>query len=408
MKNRFFGKITLILFLFALPFSLMAYDFGFVANINTGTNGTDGDDSNFIFRADLWPRFSALIGDNGEFIVSAGFSLGLDEEEDFYYVPELLHTEFTMRFGASAIRAGRFGYSDPMSLVADGLFDGVQFIHTSNIGFFRAGAWYTGFLYKKNANITMTSFDDEKFSEAIDYNDFANTYFATKRAFASIGWEHPSIGELLHLNTAVIAQMDLNDKDVKYNNQYFIFNMRIPVNMFVVELGGGLELSQITGDKDESGMAFAGAFGIHWLFPSEFNSRLSFIGKFASGKSEGSHEAFVPISTIYFGQVFNSKISGLTIAALNYSGRFTQTFSASATASYFIRNDLGTFQGYPASSDSDGYFLGPEFSARLVWAPFSDLQLSLGGGVFVPSLGDAGPKEKMQWHAALNVTMNLY
>lgn len=390
---------TVLLALLFLPASLWAADFGLVAGMQGGLgNSIDNDDSRFDFKMDLWPRYSALIGDNAEFSISAGFTINADD--DVFFVPELLLTEFSMLFGASGIRLGRINYSDPLTYVAEGIFDGAQFFYNSQTGNFNIGVWYTGLLYKKNAYITMTNDDEANFHVPLDFDNFSDTYFASRRMIAALGWEHPSISELLHLKTAFIAQVDLNDVDEKYNSQYVILKAAVPVNNFLIELGGGLEFS--------SGIGFAGEIGLFWLFPSVYNSRLSFTGKIAGGKADDI-EAFNPITTKSYGSIFKHRMSGISVFALNYSSRFNQTTSGSFNASYFVRNDLGTFNGYPISADSgDGYFLGPEIFAGFAWNPFSDLQFNVGGGAFIPSLGDTAPDAKVLWRTELSVTLAIF
>jgi len=386
--------------------SLAAYDFGLVVNQNVGYGNNGTDDNKIDYQADILPRFSGLVGDNGDFFVSAGMTLGY--ENDFYYVPEILRTEFSLRFGNFGIRAGRISYSDPLSLIAIGLFDGVQFSHNSTAGSFNIGAMYTGLLYKKNANITMTAIDQEKYDSVLNYSDFYDTYFAPPRFLASLGWEHPSVGEFLRLKTSIIGQFDLADADEKYHSQYIILKAGIPVNSLLFELGGSLELSQaLSADEDSSNIAFAGVFGVYWTLPSSFSSRLSFTGTIAGGKVDDSIGAFVPITTKYYGSIFEQKMSGLSVFDLNYSARLSGAVGTSLSMLYFVRNDLGTFRGYPLSADNDGYFLGAELFARIIWSPVSDLQLNLGGGAFLPSMGNAGPDSNPWWRIELTAILAI-
>jgi len=403
MKKLLF-KIFLILLLI-LPVSLFAYDFGLVIKADGGVGNIISEDDIFDFRADILPRFSTLIGGNGELIISAGFSIGKDEE--FFCIPELLRTEFNIRFGNSGIRAGRINFSDPLSFIANGLFDGVQYYYNSAVGSFRAGAWYTGLQYKKRVNIAMTDADLTEVSTPVDYDDFLNTYFASKRAFASVGWEHPSIGGLMHLNAAVISQVDLNGADTDYHSQYVILKAGIPINNFLMEFGGSVELSQTVADENKLNVAFAGEIGLFLLFPSKLNSRLSFTGIITSGGTDDLIGAFIPITGKEYGNILKTRIPGISIFSLNYSSRFINTLSGSFTASYFVRSDLGTFISYPVTADSEGYFLGPEVSARITWSPASDLQFSLGGGAFFPALGDVGSEEKVKWRVDLSVIMSI-
>jgi len=396
MKNGIF--IIFLTLLLTLPVSLSAYDFGLIINVNGGF-----EDNAFDFKVDVLPRFSTLIGDNGEFNISAGFSVGNDGKP--FYIPELLRTEFNIRFGDSGIRAGRINYSDPLSFIANGLFDGIQYQINSEAGSFRAGAWYTGFQYKKRANIQMSDDDLEGLSTQVNYDDnFFNNYFASKRMFASIGWEHPSIGEVMHLNTAVIAQVDLNGAKTNYNSQYVILKAGIPINNFLLELGGSVEFSQT---EENIFTAFAGELGLFLLFPSKFNSRLSFTSLIASGIIDDSSGAFTPITGKEYGYILKAKIPGLSIFSLNYSSRFNNSLSGLFTASYFVRGDLATFSDYPVAANSEGYFLGPEASARITWGPALDLQFNFGCGAFFPSAGNAGSKEKTKWRVDLSVIMSI-
>ena len=403
-KPNFLFFISYFLFLL-LPVSLSAHDFGLLISANGGFGNAVVEDNAFDFKVDILPRFSTVIGDNGEFIVSAGFSL--EKEEEFFSVPELLHTEFSMRFDDSGIRVGRINYSDPLSFVANGLFDGFQYYYNSEMGNFRASAFYTGLQYKRRANIVMSKDDQAAFFAPFDYGDFFNTYFASKRTFISIGWEHPSIAEIMHLNMAIIGQADLNSADSKYHNQYLILKAAVPISNFLMEFGGSVELSQTVMDKENTfNVAFAGETGLFLLFPSKFNSRLSFTGTIASGETDNSIGAFIPISGKEYGYVLKSRIPGLSVFSLNYSSKFGDSLDGSFTASYFARNDLGTFNGYPVTADNEGYFLGLEASARITWSPASDLQFNLGCGAFFPSLGDTGSKE-IKWRVDLSVIMSI-
>jgi hypothetical protein len=411
-STRFWKKIVfLFVIIFILPFSVFAFDFGVIANVYAGYGGV-GDENSFEFKANILPRFSFLIGENAELYLSAGITLG--EDGGFYFAPELLRTEFSIRFGDSGIRAGRIGYSDPLSFVASGLFDGIQFFYNSSLGSFRVGAWYTGLLYKKSAAIMMTADEQESYNSPLDFSDFLDTYFAPRRLLTSMEWEHSSVGEFVHLNAAVIGQFDLNETESKLHSQYLILKAGIPINNFLMEFGCAFSLSQtVTENKVDTAAAFAADFGFFWLLPSNFNSRLSFTGKIAGGKIEDFCDAFIPLTANYYGYLLQHKMSGLSVFTLNYSSRFSRFFAVSATTSYFVRNDLGTFSGYPlnteaSAEDNEGFFLGPELFARVSWSPVSDVLFNLGGGAFIPALGNAAPEGKVQWRIELTTVISLY
>ena len=402
--------IFLPVLMFLLPVSPGAMDFGLLVNQYAGADNHDDENTAFDYKADILPRLSFLAGDSGEVLISAGFTLGV-VDKDFYYVPELLCTEFLWRSGNAGIRAGRIQYTDPLTFIADGLFDGARFSYDSSAGSFSAGVWYTGLLYKKTANITMTAGDQASYDADLDYSDLSNTYFAPKRFLASLDWEHPSVGELLGLKAAVTGQIDLTGEDVKYNSQYLTLKAGVPVKSFLFELGGSFETAEFEpadADDNNFNIAFAWDVGIFWTLPTSFNSRLSLTGHFAGGAKDGIVGAFVPITTKYYGDIFKPKLSGLSVLALNYTARLVNALGTSFTVSHFVRNDLGTFNGYPIAEDNKGYSLGTEFFVRLIWSPVSDLQLNLGAGVFSPAMGNAGPDANARWRVELAAILALF
>jgi len=398
----------LILFISLIPYSLGAADFSLITNQHAETYNQKDEDNTYEYQADILPGFSFLLGDNGDFFISAGFTLGING--DFYHVPELLRTELSWRFGNLGIRAGRILYNDPLGFIASGLFDGVQFSYNSWAGTFSIGSWYTGFLYKTNANITMTEADLNLYNSPFEYSDFANTYFAPRRLLSSLDWEHTSIAELVHLKIAIIAQTDLSDEDYKYYSQYLTLKALIPVNKFTFEIGGSAETSRSEAAADNGlDIAFAWDLGVFWMLPTDFNSLLSLTLRAAGGKTEKT-SVFIPVTGKLYGDVLQVRMPGISILSLDYTARLNNSFGISISALHFVRNDLETYTAYPVNTENNttGYFLGTEFFARLVWSPFSDLHFNFGGGAFVPLLGNVNPNEKSIWRAELSAIIALY
>ena len=82
----------------------------------------------------------------------------------------------------------------------------------------------------------------------------------------------------------------------------------------------------------------------------------------------------------------------------------------SAQCAYFVRTDTVSFRDdrEPGKLKADGYFLGGEVWAAAQWTPLPDLALSLGGGAFLPGLGDAFvPEAAIRWKAALALIASL-
>jgi hypothetical protein len=414
-------SLFLAFFIFNFSFFICyAADFGLLLGQHAEMNTEGGEEAapspgGFEYQASLLPHFSMLFGDSSELYVSAGFSLNV--EDTVYFVPELLRTEYSYHSGNWRIRVGRIPYADPLGFIATGLFDGARFTYNTKMGNLGIGAWYTGLLYKKSANITMTAEDQISWNTPLDYDDFSNTYFASRRFLASLDWEHPSVAELLNLKAAVTIQADLSGRDEKYHSQYFTVKAAMPFKSFGFELGGSLETAQSkqapngadTSDDNDFNAAFAWDLGVFWTLPTKFDSRLSLTGLFAGGNTGGKVAAFVPITGHLYGDIIQAKLSGISVLSLDYTARFIESLETSLGTSYFVRNDLGTFMAWPINyADNTGYFLGPELFLRLDWNPVSDIQLSLGGGVFLPGMGNVNPDEKPKWHAELTAVITIY
>ena len=426
MKKTRFNFLFLVLILL-LPVSLGAVDFGLLTNQYMGLSNDGGDDNNFEYSGSLIPRLSVLFGETGLFYTSGAFTIGYADEA--YFVPELLRTELSIRFGGFGIRAGRFNYTDPLSFIASGLFDGIQFSHTSRFGRFGLGAWYTGLQYKKAAKIRMTQEDERIYTSALDYNKFSDTYFAPRRMMAALNWEHPALVGGLGIKTAVIGQMDFSDVHEKLNSQYFTLKFDIPVSNFVFELGGafgvtqyrpppiipeGMEIEEVPEEliiypDYSSHFSFAGRFGFYYTLPTNFSSMVSFVVNHGSGYINDDIGGFTPITTRYFGNILEVELPGLTAFSLDFAGRFHRTFGANATLSYFILNSLKTPNVLlPAEESNNNRLLGGEMFIRFVWSPVSDLQLTFAAGTFVPAWGNVFQEGKPHWRLDLTAVLAIY
>lgn len=399
-----YPRLFLCLLLILLPaLSLWAADFGLVLDQTADYSGY-GSDGSFGYTGSLIPRFSALLGDTADIYISA--SIGAEYRNGWTFVPELLRTELTFIPGNWEIKLGRMNYSDPLGFVAEGLFDGLGVFLDSTIGTFSAGGWYTGFLYKDRIDIGITQADEESNAVPFDFGDFQNTYFAPRRVVAALGWEHLGIGAL-EAKLALLGQFDLSDGE-RLNSQYAVGKISLSGSSLVFDLGGCFELLQNSEDAD-LGMAAAGEAGISWTPGTDLRQRLSLLARYASGGTDGTITAFRPITTEYQGNIFKPKLSGMSMLSLDYLARLHYTLSVGLSSACFVRTDLGTYKSYPLVVDTagDGYFLGTEFFGRLFWSPASDLQINLGGGVFMPSLGNAAPDVENAWRVELGAVFSL-
>jgi hypothetical protein len=400
-------RITIVLrLMFLWCFSLHAVDVGIVLDQNAdfSMTGTEEENNKFDYSGTFIPRLSALLGDNGELYFAAGlnYQINFDDPDQSFYIPELLRTEAALRFGANEVRFGRMYYNDPLGLFASGLFDGAMYTYMARQGNFSVGCWYTGLLYKKRTVIGMTGDERRAGDTDVDFDNFADTYFAPSRILSSLGWEHPALGGLFDIKAAIVNQSDLSES--KLHSIYFAVKAAVPVSYFIFEIGGCFETIII---PDDVNIAFAGEAGFSFL-PNPLN-RLTLRGLFTSGVTEdGSVSAFLPLTTTPQGALLQTNISGLSVLSLDYLTRLHNNFSANINASYFVRSDLGTYKNYPVTGiDSDGYFLGMEFYGRLFWNLSTGTRLNIGGGVFLPSLGDAAPDADMLFRAELKLILSI-
>ena len=410
MKKMLF--LTVVLVLLIMPrFSLSALDWGLFLEQNAyivsagAVSDTFSDD--FTYAGTLVPWLSAPLGSTGKLYLSAGLLAEyLNGKTNF--IPQLFRTEVSFAAGQGGeIRAGRMLYSDPLGFVASGLFDGARYsVSAGNKGVLGLGVWYTGLLYKGKAEIMMTGDDLVSYAAPFDYSNFADSYFASRRLVAAVDWDSSYITEWLRLKMALMAQFDLNGNDTRYNSQYFIISAAIPKNSFVFNLGASIETAEISNGSNEFRLGLAGELGIGWMLPTAIPDRLGFTGRFTSGTSGDTMTAFNPITKLSHGSVLDAKLSGLSMLRLDYTARPVESLSFTLASSYFVLSDLGTYTGYPIGKD--GYFLGNEFSGELIWSPVSDLRLGIGGGIFLPSLGNADSKSDPMWRIGLSAVLVFF
>ena len=386
-----------------LPVLSQAGDLGFILDQNIGYEGA-GDYNTADYVASLIPRYSTLLGDNGTLSVSAGFSMQY-ERENWTFIPELLRSEITWVSGRWDITAGRMYYSDPLGLIAEGLFDGALFSYDIHWGTLSAGLWYTGLLYKKRANIAMNAEEWAFLNTGLEYSKFTDTYFAPSRMVAALDWEQPA--DMFKIKVSLLGQFDQTGENL--DSQYLTAKLSIPADSFFFDFGGSL--SFLHNARDDFNIAWAGELQAAWMLPVSFASRLSLLWRHSSGTAEnGIVTAFIPITTKTQGSVIKTNFTSISIISLDYLARLHRNCAVNLKSTYYIRTDLDVNRSYLANlyETQEGHFIGNEFYARVIWNPASDMQVNLGTGLFLPALGNVAPKTDVLWRAELNLVLSLY
>jgi hypothetical protein len=89
------------------------------------------------------------------------------------------------------------------------------------------------------------------------------------------------------------------------------------------------------------------------------------------------------------GTVLQAGFSGLMTLAARYEVRLRAGLSGELGIRYFFRTDSVTFQDPWLEEGNDSSPLGLEPSCSLLWTPFSDISLRLGGEALLPRTGGA-------------------
>jgi hypothetical protein len=401
------------LFLF-LAGAAGALDFGMVLNQEAkASNEIAGSgktvNPGFFYTPVLRPWVSGPLGSRLNLYLSG--SLSFDYEKDRWRapaaLPQLDRSELTWLVSpALSFTLGRQHLEDPSTLAASGLFDGLSGNFSAGGGRFTAGAYYSGFLYKKQADILMTGRDQSGYAQAISS---AADYFASRRVLASFKWENPGLGPSSSLALGLLGQFDLNEGDDRLHSQFFSyrFGQRLPGG-FSIERAFSLGMEEKQGELFR--VALAGLVRVNWLIPEGLDDRLGFRVVYSSHDFNERLGPFIPVNSLPQGQVFSPAIGSMVVFKLDYSLRILQTLSLGAEGSYFIRLDTQTFRdnGEPDALKDTGNFLGGEFFGTAFWTPLPDVALTFGGGAFFPRLGNAFiPEAKIRWKTVLGLILSF-
>jgi hypothetical protein len=288
-------------------------------------------------------------------------------------------------------------------MILSGLFDGLSGRFGLGGARLTLGAFYTGFLYKKTAEILMTADDRDRYAAALEYGDM-ESYFASRRVLASAGLEFPGLGSRLSLALEGFAQFDVNGMSA-YHSQYLEARAGIEaadVLRFTVTGIGAL------GERDgeEVQAQFAAALGADWDIPGSLKDMVQGELRWGSGTVNRRIGAFRPVSGIRQGEIFSATLEGLMRARLSYTARPEERFSFSLGAASFWRTDTETFIDPELDGVSKERYLGTEGFCSVVWAVQSALRVTAGGGAFIPGgafVNEAG----VRWKVHGGVTVSL-
>jgi hypothetical protein len=415
--NKSCKRLLLPLLVFLCAASAGALDFGLAVGQDAKLSNEGAGDALFTYSPVASPWVSGPLGNSFNFYLSGrlAFEYATDFEDasdwrDPLVLPELDRTELVWRASPSLyLSLGRQRYADPAGLAASGLFDGLSAGFSAGGSRFSAGAWYTGLLYRHTANILMTAQDQDNYGKPFALN---GDYFASRRVMVSLDWEKAGSGSgssapIQSLALGILGQFDLNGADQTLHSQYLSarYGIRFPQGL-ELQAEGVLGL----GEDPQWHIFFATGLDILWALPGAMEDSLSLRFRYSSPAEGERLAAFLPVSSVSQGQVFDPALAGITALRGSYTLRPLAPLSLTGEASYFIRTDTVTFQDNrePGKLKDDGYALGMELYAAAQWAPLPDLALTLGGGAFFPGLGNTFAEgAAIRWKASLALMLSL-
>jgi hypothetical protein len=401
------AKKTLLCLILVPVMNVFAADFGLVlaAQAEYTPNGEKAPDVKEAgFTGSLTPWVSAAPGEKTSLYLSGKLTFEYISKNKAWERPpvvELERTELNFRpVPALYLSLGRQRYRDGGGMIASGHFDGVS----AAAGFSRArlfvGAFYTGLLYKKAAEILMTEGDRERYARDLDYGNL-ETYFASRRIFVPLGLEFPDLSPRLSLALNMLAQFDVNDSS-PLHSQYLeiLLGFEAPLRVTLTGIGAAVE------SAGKLKFNFAGALGADWDLPGFLTDMLHGEFRWGSGAVTETIIPFIPLNGISQGTVFTPTLTGLMNGRLSYTVRPHETVSLSAEALVFWRTDLETFKDPELKEPSTERFLGTEVYGSAIWAAQSALRFSVGGGAFFPG-GAFRDNAAVRWKLTGGIIISL-
>ncbi len=430
---RFLPAAAAVVLLAAAAETAGAYDFGLTTdNTFRGSyDDTSGMVPLFEHKDSLWLRSS--LGEVMTLDAEGSFLLYMAEEDDRFTVDsqsfqvDQLSLDGVIPLG----KAGGKPVSAPVNMgrfpIAD--FTGKVLVHTvdgASLGLSRgklsvgSTVGYTGLLPVNATTFLMTDSDSDALAKdrevlpdraperLLETVQFTASEFFLRQTFTLMGIFHQDIR----------PSRKLAEDGGRANTRYIGAGLSGPLGGDFFWKGWGyLNSGKLSGDRV---LAYMAGGGVDWYLAQFLSSKLAVQGLFASGdgdytqfhegNSSGAAKAFVPVTAGAPAQVFMPQYSNLFYIKGSW-GMKPLAGSGSALGDHFFAefsggpffravNDPISADGVDA--DYSGLYLGSETDLTIRMRLFSDLGLSLSGGIFYPGKGFSDRALQMKGKAALS------
>lgn len=401
---RYYIHAFLILFLGLFPSTITSAPVstwgGF---IDTSSELKISDDSDFQQEIDAGLWLKTHFSEQASFEAEASYQF----DSDRYFFADIKRMVFTGTHPGKTsffnYRIGRFAFSDFSNYVLAHTLDGVELTFGFPWGTITTEVGYSGLNFIPNSNILITQSD-----------------IGVHASAASHGYElaPPKIVEQLQVKLSQLwLQQDITlsliaQQDMQTESNLLTADDRISTEYFGIEASGSSAedlYHQVYGFLNYGHGAYntvATLIGgeLSYYMKERNFSRLRLSALYSSGdpkqklyyggyEGSGYSSHFIPIShRKQFGVVFSPNPGNITVGSVSYSVKPISRSPASQgelqielTAMSFFRNTTGAISKSGVSGTSDGRYLGSEADIRLNLRPFSDLGISLSGGLFMPN-----------------------
>ncbi len=406
-----------------------AIDFGFQLSSNTELDSREEDE---IFNSEtLAAWLSHDFSDALAFSTQGSYTFTTERpylfDLDALYLDGSTPAGDLRRVGG---RIGRFSVADATGYVLDHRIDGARFSISAPDYVLSFSGGYTGLLLKPTNDVIMSRLD------LIDDDD-DDVFLAPPRLIGLAELSLPEVLPAQDLTISLALQEDLRPEDdlidEGQSEPQAAGGGRVDTQYASVELDGALSnalfytvfgtfqtgrmLSYVEDEDTVTGFSYryrpvfagAGGAGMRYYVPDIRAQRAGFnvlVGTGDSdatsvieGNEEGASTLFVPIAGPTTGKVLGAGPGNNVSVHAFYSikpfidspTREIRDLQFGLDAFTFIRLVEGPVPADGVRPGGSGNYLGSEIDAGVNYRPFSDLGISLTGGVFLPNGADDGP-----------------
>ena len=422
-------SVCVMLALFVAGGSAAAIDFGFQLSSNTELDSREEDE--FFNSETLAAWLSHGFSETLSFSTQGSYTFTTERpylfDLDALYLDGSTPAGELRRVGG---RLGRFGVEDATGYVLDHRIDGARFSVAAPGWVLSFSAGYTGLLLKPTNDVIMSRLD------LIDDDD-DDVFLAPPRVLGLAELRLPEIFRAQDLTISLALQEDLRPEDDlidegkselqpagggRVDSQYTSVELdgAVTSTLFYTVFGTfqtGRMLTYVEDDDTSTGFSYrykpifagAGGAGMRYYFPEVLAQRTGFNVLVGTGDSDatsviegnekGASTLFVPIAGTTTGQVLGAGLgNNVSVHAfysikpfVDSSTREIQELQFGLDAYTFIRLVEGPVPADGVRAGGSGNYLGSEIDASVNYRPFSDLGISLLGGIFFPNGADDGP-----------------